>query len=81
MGDSTENELTAPSLKPPLHNSSAPRDREPDPGDLEKIKKWQEERITRKLKGEYESALLHLSSVVSLLIPLSRDIRKRSTLR
>lgn len=57
-------ELTAPELKPPLHNSAAPRDKEPEV-DLEKLRKWQEERIARKLRGEYESANLRLAEVVS----------------
>ncbi|KAF5380197.1 hypothetical protein D9615_006161 [Tricholomella constricta] len=55
-------ETTPPSLKPPLHNSSSPRDKEPD--DLEKLLKWQEERIARKLRGEYESVVLHLSELI-----------------
>lgn len=50
-------------LKPPLHNSSSPRDKEPD--EMEKLLKWQEDRLARKLRGEYESAVLHLSEVVS----------------
>lgn len=50
-------------LKPLLHNTSAPRDNEPD--ELEKIRKWQEERVARKLRGEYESAVMHLSELVS----------------
>ena len=58
-----EFELSAPPLRPPLQNSSAPRDKEPD--DLQKLIKWQEERLARKLRGEYESAVLHLSEVVS----------------
>ena len=56
-------ELTAPPLKPPLHNSAAPRDKEPDI-DLEKLRKWQEERISRKLRGEYEYATMRLAEVV-----------------
>jgi len=52
------------SLKPPLHNSSSPREKEPK--ELEKLRKWQEERIQRRLRGEYESALLHLQEVVSI---------------
>ncbi|CAL1709271.1 unnamed protein product [Somion occarium] len=60
-----EPELTVPPLKPPLHNTSVPRDKEPDLEDLEKLKKWQEERMTRKLRGEYESAVLHLGQVVN----------------
>ena len=58
-------ELTTPPLKPPLHNSSRPKDKEPEDSDIEKIRKWQEERIARKLRGEYESAVLHLTEVVS----------------
>jgi outer membrane protein insertion porin family len=58
-----EFELSAPPLRPPLQNSSAPRDKEPD--DLQKLIKWQEERLARRLRGEYESAVLHLSEVVS----------------
>jgi outer membrane protein insertion porin family len=58
-------------LRPPLQSTSHPRDNEPD--DLEKLKKWQEDRLQRKLRGEYESALLHLNEVVScvhsLLLP------------
>jgi len=56
-------------LNPPLQNSASPRQQEPDSGDLEKLRKWQEERITRKLRGEYESAVLHLSELVSRLHP------------
>lgn len=56
--------LQAPPLRPPLANTSAPRDKEPPVADLEKLRKWQEERIARKLRGEYESAVLHLAEVV-----------------
>lgn len=56
--------LEAPPLKPPLSNTSSPKDNEPD--DLEKIRKWQEDRLSRKLRGEYESAILHLNDLVSL---------------
>ncbi len=64
MGES-ESELTAPPLKPPLHNTSAPRDMEPTDADLEKLRRWQEERIARKLRGEYQSAVLRLAEIVS----------------
>ncbi|EMD31954.1 hypothetical protein CERSUDRAFT_119283 [Gelatoporia subvermispora B] len=60
-----DSELEAPPLRPPLQNTSAPRDGEPSAGDLEKVLKWQEERIARKLRGEYESAVLHLAEVVN----------------
>ena len=65
MADS-HSELDVPPLKPPLHNSSAPRDGEIEV-DLRKLKQWQEERIARRLRGEYESAVLHLAEVVSML--------------
>lgn len=58
-------ELSSPPLKPPLHNTSAPRDREPEDADLARLKAWHEERMTRKLKGEYETAVFHLSELVS----------------
>lgn len=54
---------TTHTLKLPLQYSSSPRDKEPD--DLQKLGQWQEERMARKLRGEYESAVLHLSEVVS----------------
>lgn len=38
--------------------------REPS-DDLEKLKKWQEARLERKLRGEYESAVFHLAELVS----------------
>ena len=40
--------------------------------DLEKLRKWQEERIARKLRGEYESAVLHLAEVVGDPVNLVR---------
>ena len=60
----TELELTTPPLKPPLQNTSVPRDREPDAADLEKLQKWHNERMARKLRGEYETAVFHLSELV-----------------
>lgn len=57
--------LTPPPLKTPLHNSSSPRDQEPD-GNLAKLQQWYEERMARKLRGEYETAVFHLSELVSL---------------
>ncbi|KAK7683106.1 hypothetical protein QCA50_013779 [Cerrena zonata] len=60
-----DSELTTPPLKPPLQNTSAPRDYEPDAKELEKLQKWQEQRMVRKLQGEYESAILHLGQVVN----------------
>jgi hypothetical protein len=60
--------LEAPPLKPPLANSSSPKDNEPD--DLDKIRKWQEERLSRKLRGDYESAVLHLNEVVRIRVVL-----------
>lgn len=51
-------------LKPPLQPSSSPRDKEPEPDDLKKLRKWHEERMAKKLRGEHESAVLHLSELV-----------------
>ncbi|KDQ60316.1 hypothetical protein JAAARDRAFT_152890 [Jaapia argillacea MUCL 33604] len=65
MVDDDLDELTSPPLRPPLAQSAAPRDGEPDATDLERLRKWQEERIARKLRGEYESAVLHLSELVN----------------
>ena len=59
-------EPTAPPLRPPLHDTSSPRDREPNAADIEKYKKWWEERKLRKLRGQYESALVQLSELVSI---------------
>ena len=58
-------EAQAPPLQPPLHNTASARDREPDPADIEKYRKWWEERKVRKLRGQYESALVQLSELVS----------------
>ncbi len=35
-----------PPLRPPLANTSKPRDSEPDGTEVEKLRKWQEERIS-----------------------------------
>lgn len=59
---SDEDNISPPILRPPLHNSSSPRDKEPEE---DKLRKWQEERIARRLRGEYESAIMHLSELVS----------------
>jgi outer membrane protein insertion porin family len=56
-------------LKPPLHNSASPKDKEPK--DSEKVFKWQQQRIARKLRGEYESAVFHLSEVVYVTVFIS----------
>ena len=61
-----DTEPTAPPLRPPLHDTSSPRDREPNAADIEKYKKWWEERKLRKLRGQYESALVQLSELVSI---------------
>jgi hypothetical protein len=61
MADLDE-KVEAPPLRPPLANTSLPSDKEPD--GLEKIRKWQEERIARKLRGEYESSVMHLTELV-----------------
>ena len=70
MADTDKPELTVPPIKPPLHNTAAPRDGEIEV-DLTKLKKWQEERIARRLRGEYESAVVHLAEVVSSRLSMS----------
>lgn len=52
----------AEGVKGPLRNSSSPREKEPK--EFEKVRKWQEARIERRLRGEYESAVMHLQQVV-----------------
>lgn len=64
-----EDDISPPTLRPPFHNSSSPRDKEPK--EIEKLRKWQEERIARKLKGEYESAIVHLSELVTTFSSLT----------
>ena len=54
-------------LSPPLQNTASPQELEPDASDLNKIKKWQEDRKARKLRGEYESAVHHLSVIVCVV--------------
>lgn len=71
MADTDKPELTVPPIKPPLHNTAAPRDGEIEV-DLTKLKKWQEERIARRLRGEYESAVVHLAEVVGSILLISR---------
>ncbi|KAF8198623.1 surface antigen-domain-containing protein [Pholiota molesta] len=56
-------ELDTPKLRAPLQNSASPRDQEPV--GLEKLMKWQDERVARRLRGEYESAVMHLSEVIN----------------
>ncbi|KAJ3802709.1 mitochondrial protein [Lentinula aff. detonsa] len=57
-------------LKPPLQNTSSPLDQEPV--EVQKLRRWQEERVAKKLRSDYESATLHLADLInaSLLAPL-----------
>ncbi|KAI6165870.1 surface antigen-domain-containing protein [Pisolithus thermaeus] len=55
----------ADALKPPLQSTVRPSDREPSQDDLEKLRAWHEERLQRKLRGEYESQQLHLAELVN----------------
>jgi outer membrane protein insertion porin family len=63
MLDLDDEKVEVPPLRPPLANTSSASDEAPY-DDLEKIRKWQEERIARKLRGEYESSVLHLTELV-----------------
>ncbi|KAG7096661.1 hypothetical protein E1B28_004076 [Marasmius oreades] len=63
-------------LKPPLHSSSHPRDKEPI--EVQKLRKWQEERVNRRLRGDYESSVFKLSDLIAsnLALPLRiADVR------
>ncbi|KAH9896670.1 surface antigen-domain-containing protein [Cubamyces lactineus] len=80
----SELEAQAPPLQPPLHNTASPREKEPDPEDIEKYRKWWEERKLRKLRGQYESALVQLSELVNnnLSTPLHiASVRVRGAVR
>ncbi|KAG8746270.1 hypothetical protein FRC10_005519 [Ceratobasidium sp. 414] len=51
-------------LRPPFQNTSKGRDGEPGVDETEKLRRWQEERIERKLRGEYESYVRNLNELV-----------------
>ncbi|KAI6007893.1 surface antigen-domain-containing protein [Pisolithus marmoratus] len=53
----------ADALRPPLQSTVRPSDREPSQDDLAKLRAWHEERLQRKLRGEYESQQLHLAEL------------------
>ncbi|KXN80814.1 SAM50-like protein SPAC17C9.06 [Leucoagaricus sp. SymC.cos] len=55
--------IDLPTLRPPLHNSAQPRDKEPD--ELVKILEWQQKRLERRIRGDYESAIVHLSHLIN----------------
>ncbi|KAG1735590.1 surface antigen-domain-containing protein [Suillus paluster] len=50
-------------LRPPLQRTAHAH--EPNEDDLEKLKKWQEARLERKLRGEYESAVFNLAELIN----------------
>lgn len=68
--DDDDSPLRARPLRAPLTDTAAPRDGEPVNSDLEKLKKWYEERTTRRLRGEYESAVRHVGELVRAFILL-----------
>jgi outer membrane protein insertion porin family len=61
-------------LAPPLHNSAQPRDKEPAAEGIDKLLHWQQQRIARRLRGDYESAVIHLSSLVGVFSPPSANV-------
>lgn len=65
-------EIDTPKLRVPLQNTSSPRDNEPL--GLEKLMKWQDERLARRLRGDYESAVMHLSEVVGSFVYLIEEL-------
>ncbi|KAH7100294.1 surface antigen-domain-containing protein [Auriculariales sp. MPI-PUGE-AT-0066] len=63
--DDEEERLLSRSLTGPLANSSAPRDKEPAQDELDQLLKWQEERMKRRMQGEYESATMRMAELVN----------------
>lgn len=61
-------------LIPPLRNSAQPRDKEPAGKNIDKLIHWQRQRIERRLRGDYESAVIHLSSLVCIFSFLSPNL-------
>ncbi|KAF9445599.1 hypothetical protein P691DRAFT_805471 [Macrolepiota fuliginosa MF-IS2] len=59
-----DDHVEPPKLSPPLQDTSRPRDKEPK-DDVEKILEWQQQRIARRLRGDYESAVVHLSHLIN----------------
>ncbi|KZV87741.1 hypothetical protein EXIGLDRAFT_773379 [Exidia glandulosa HHB12029] len=65
MDDDDENLLSGPApLRAPLANTSSPRDAEPE-DDIEVLLRWQEDRMKRRLAGEYESAVVRIAELVN----------------
>ncbi|KAG9102535.1 hypothetical protein FRC06_001844 [Ceratobasidium sp. 370] len=67
-----------PALRPAFQNMSKGRDGESGIDEAEKLRRWQEERIERKLRGEYESYVRNLNELGDLLNP-SEDALISST--
>ena len=57
-------QILRPNLRPPLANTSQPRDNEPPATEADVLRKWQEARMEKRLRGEYESAVAHLAEIV-----------------
>nr|GAT53484.1 predicted protein [Mycena chlorophos] len=62
MADS-DSDPVAPPLRPPLQPSPSPRDFEPE--DIEKLRQWQEARLQKQLKGQYQSNMIRLLDVIN----------------
>ncbi|KDQ10350.1 hypothetical protein BOTBODRAFT_178207 [Botryobasidium botryosum FD-172 SS1] len=65
QGPENEPSPPQPTLRPPFPNTSSPRDLEPSPDDIDKINKWQQERIERRLRGDYESSVKNLGELIN----------------
>ncbi|KAG8770599.1 hypothetical protein FRC12_004168 [Ceratobasidium sp. 428] len=52
------------SLRPPFQDTSGSSDGEPGVDEAEKLHRWQEERLERKLRGEYESYVRNLNELI-----------------
>ncbi|KAG8916306.1 hypothetical protein FRC01_003239 [Tulasnella sp. 417] len=60
-----EEPIVPPPFSTPLRNTSTSRDQEPTDASLEELRRWQQQRVERKLRGEYESQVKKLVEVVT----------------
>ncbi|KAG9000288.1 hypothetical protein FRB90_011865 [Tulasnella sp. 427] len=60
-----EEPIVPPRFTTPLRSTSSPRDHEPTDASLEELRRWQQQRAERKLRGEYESQVKKLVEVIS----------------
>ena len=61
-------------LHPPFANSRSPKEGEPVDATTERIIKWQQERMQRKLQDEHRSAVKILTDLACLFIILAHSM-------